>query len=129
MHFTPGQGTTILTRDFLDALSDFSHQLLDLLSIGSTEAHRQLYDRIHISLNDALQLDIEHQQPKLKKARTDFSRPQGVQAGKDLAFRLCQRRFVWLFVMNTHERCMIRVELERIQDGGASNPTVRYSQA
>ncbi|KAK3819678.1 MAG: cyclin-like protein [Benniella sp.] len=81
-------------------VEDFSHQLLDLLSIGSTEAQRQLYDKIHITLNDALHLDIEHQQPKLKKARTDFSRPQGVQA-----------------------------ELERIQDGGASNPTVRYSQA
>ncbi|KAI8361926.1 cyclin-like protein [Mortierella sp. GBAus27b] len=79
-------------------VEDFGHQMLDLLSIGSTEAQKQLYDKIHITLNDARQLDLEHQQPKLKKARTDFSRPQGVQA-----------------------------ELERIQDGGASNPTVRYT--
>ncbi|KAG0233624.1 RNA polymerase II C-terminal domain kinase beta subunit [Mortierella sp. GBA43] len=83
---------------FVKLMQDFGHQMLDLLSIGSTEAQKQLYDKIHITLNDARQLDLEHQQPKLKKARTDFSRPQGVQA-----------------------------ELERIQDGGASNPTVRYT--
>ncbi|KAF9198413.1 hypothetical protein BGZ49_000766 [Haplosporangium sp. Z 27] len=74
--------------------------MLDLLSIGRSDSERQLYDKIHISLNDARQLDIEHQQPKLKKARTDYSTSMGVQA-----------------------------ELERIQDGGASNPTVRYSQS
>ncbi|KAG0315622.1 RNA polymerase II C-terminal domain kinase beta subunit [Dissophora globulifera] len=49
---------------------------------GGSDMHRQLYDRIHITLNDARQLDIEHQQPKLKRARTDFDRPMGVQAGK-----------------------------------------------
>ncbi|KAG0006064.1 RNA polymerase II C-terminal domain kinase beta subunit [Modicella reniformis] len=70
-------------------VEDFSHQMLDLLSIGSSEAQRQLYDKIHITLNDALQLDIEHQQPKLKKARTDFSRSLGVQAGKDSVVRPC----------------------------------------
>ncbi|KAF9273443.1 hypothetical protein BGZ68_001515 [Mortierella alpina] len=81
-------------------VEDFSHQMLDLFSIGRTDDQRQLYDKIHITLHDARQLDTEHQQPKLKKARMDYSRPMGVQA-----------------------------ELKRIQDGGASNPTVRYSQS
>ena len=60
---------------------DFSHQMLDLFSIGRTDDQRQLYDKIHIMLHDARQLDTEHQQPKLKKARMDYSRPMGVQAG------------------------------------------------
>ncbi|KAF9181444.1 hypothetical protein BGZ51_005436 [Haplosporangium sp. Z 767] len=63
-------------------VEDFSHQMLDLFSIGRTDEQRQQYDKIHITLHDARQLDVEHQQPKLKKARTEFSRPNGVQAGK-----------------------------------------------
>ncbi|KAF9275155.1 hypothetical protein BGZ88_002504 [Linnemannia elongata] len=81
-------------------VEDFSHQMLDLLSIGRSDEQRQLYDKIHITLHDTRQLDIQHQQPPLKKARTEHSRTIGVHA-----------------------------ELERIQDGGASNPTVRYSQS
>ncbi|KAG0271348.1 hypothetical protein BGZ95_000848 [Linnemannia exigua] len=81
-------------------VEDFSHQMLDLLSIGRSDEQRQLYDKIHITLHDARQLDMQHQQPPLKKARTEHSRTIGVHA-----------------------------ELERIQDGGASNPTVRYSQS
>lgn len=63
-------------------LSDFSHQMLDLLSIGRSDEQRQLYDKIHITLHDARQLDIQHQQPPLKKARTEHSRTIGVNAGK-----------------------------------------------
>lgn len=60
---------------------DFSHQMLDLLSIGRSDEQRQLYDKIHITLHDARQLDIQHQQPPLKKARTEYSRTIGVHAG------------------------------------------------
>ena len=60
---------------------DFSHQMLDLLSIGRSDEQRQLYDKIHITLHDARQLDIQHQQPPLKKARTEHSRTIGVHAG------------------------------------------------
>lgn len=71
---------------------DFSHQMLDLFSIGRTDDQRQLYDKIHITLHDARQLDTEHQQPKLKKARMDYSRPMGVQAGalRSVARFLCR---------------------------------------
>ncbi|KAF9082841.1 RNA polymerase II C-terminal domain kinase beta subunit [Mortierella sp. AD031] len=93
------QGSKQLARQAWDIARD-SHQMLDLLSIGRSDEQRQLYDKIHITLHDARQLDIQHQQPPLKKARTEHSRTIGVQA-----------------------------ELERIQDGGASNPTVRYSQS
>ncbi|KAI1312668.1 RNA polymerase II C-terminal domain kinase beta subunit [Mortierella claussenii] len=52
---------------------------------GSERLARQAWDiardRIHINLNDARQLDMEHQQPKLKKARTDYSTTIGVHAG------------------------------------------------
>ncbi|KAF9904868.1 hypothetical protein BX616_001154, partial [Lobosporangium transversale] len=61
-------------------VDDFSHQMLDLLSIGRSDAQRQQYDTIHISLNDAHRLDLEHQMPKLKKARIDFATSIGVQA-------------------------------------------------
>ncbi|KAG0051578.1 RNA polymerase II C-terminal domain kinase beta subunit [Gryganskiella cystojenkinii] len=78
---------------------------------GRSEDQRHHYTKIHIALNEARQLDMDHQQPKLKRARTDYARPLGVKAGKFSVFGLHVAK------------------LERIQDGGASNPTVRYSQS
>ena len=114
--------------------------MLDLFSIGRSDDQRQHYTKIHIALNEARQLDVEHQQPKLRRARTDYARPIGVKAGKfsrvnlvDMPLPSCRqiRTFssMSIGVMLINPVLSPVLELERIQDGGASNPTVRYSQS
>ncbi|KAF9970288.1 RNA polymerase II C-terminal domain kinase beta subunit [Actinomortierella ambigua] len=80
-------------------VEDFCHQIIDQLylrDLDSTEAEQKQYTAILIELNEARSNDDEHGH-RAKRARLTYDRPTNVTA-----------------------------ELERIEDGGTSNPTVRY---